>query len=66
MSERNVGRVRRDGGWDRRYRVPRQAVPEDEWHPVHEVVEILVSMIVILAIFVGILMWVAIGQAAST
>lgn len=33
-SEQTVGRIRVDGGWDRRYKVWRQATPEPKPEPV--------------------------------
>lgn len=64
-ADRVVGRIRNDGGWDRRYRIKHAAPEPVRVNPYREVVEILLGVIVILALFVGILAWVAIGTVAQ-
>jgi hypothetical protein len=52
-----VGRVRNDGGWDRRYR--RHTDPEPD-EPMPTIVQVLLGVIVLLSLIVGTLAWLAI------
>ena len=64
-ADRVVGRIRNDGGWDRRYRIHREPIEPVRVDPMREVVEILLGVIVIGGLFVGILAWVAIASVAA-
>ena len=57
-----IGRIRNDGGWDRRYRIRRE---EPKVDPMREVVKILGLTIFILVFWVVILGWAAIAGAAQ-
>lgn len=62
-AEEVIGRITKGGTYDRRYRYP---MPEPEPpERMQLVAEILVGTIVILALLVGVLLWVAIGTVAS-
>ena len=63
--EDTLGRITRSGSWDRRYRIRHEPAEPVDVDPMGTVVEILVGTIVIGALFVGILAWVAIGTAAG-
>ena len=55
-SEQVVGRIRRDGGWDQRYR--RQAAPTEDVRRT-----VLLGVLIMLALFVGVpwLLWLIAG-----
>ena len=63
--EERIGRIRKDGGWDRRYRLPHAKPEPVVTDKMSTVVEILVGMIVMLLWIVGLLAWVAIGTVAQ-
>lgn len=64
-AEEVIGRITKAGRWDRRYRIQHAAPEPVKVDPLRTVAEILIGAIVILALFVGILMWVAIAGAAA-
>lgn len=57
-----IGRIRNDGGWDRRYRIRRD---EPKVDPLREVVKILGLTIFMLVMWVVILGWAAIAGSAQ-
>ena len=64
-ADRVVGRIRNDGGWDRRYRIHREPIEPVRCRSDARGRRILVGVIVIGGLFVGILAWVAIASVAA-
>lgn len=63
-----LGRIRKDGGWDRRYRTRYEELPEPEPEvdPMMNVVKIAGLVIFMLVVWIAVLLWMAIGLAAQS
>lgn len=67
-ADKVIGRIRNDGGWDRRFRVRYQELDETENRlpdPMRQVANILALFIVALLIFIAPLLWLAILTVAQ-
>jgi hypothetical protein len=61
-SEDVVGRIRKDGGWDRRYRVPLEAV-EPEPETMGDLIKALACWLLVLVAYFVTIVW-AVGVAS--
>lgn len=58
-----IGRIRKDGGWDQRYRL--QADPHSSEEEEEGMLEIIAGIVVMSLIAVGLIVWSAIAAASQ-